>query len=105
MANGRIETHAEYEAACQWWADKKAELADPLLTDEQRRKLQRTMDFVHAEIERYIVGETARDPETRRLAFEQGVTFYDVDKAGNVRGIAKPEPSPAAPLADWLDDD
>ncbi|WP_019536565.1 hypothetical protein [Paenibacillus ginsengihumi] len=115
MANGRIVTRAEYEAACQWWEEKKVELADPLLTDEQRQKLLKTMDFVHAEIERYIVGvEASRDPEARRLAFKQGVTFYECDEAGNVRGVAKmeePKKEPqqtkpaAATLASWLDDD
>jgi len=118
MAKGkRIANDEEYERSLNWLVSKSIELEDPLLDLAEKKKLQRTYDYVAEAVQRYRRGQMVRDfPGLREQYKALGWDFDEpVEQEQKQSEPAKPpEPEPvaakpekpaAAALASWLDDD
>lgn len=107
----RIESEEQYDKSLAWLVEKADDLEDPLLEGEERDKLQRTYDFVSAQVVEYSRLLTARAlPYMRDAYAEVGIEVRDDEQQEPIvepdpTPEPIPEPSAPKPFRDFLDDD
>lgn len=79
-SKGRIVDEEAYENSLAWMVEKSVVLEDPLLDNEERKRIQRAYDFVEQRIHEYKRGQMLiTDPGRIKLYKAAGVTYQEFE--------------------------
>ncbi|WP_135553294.1 hypothetical protein [Paenibacillus cymbidii] len=112
-SENKIADDDAYEKSNAWLVMKALEIIDPLISEDEKAKLQRQYDYVAEEMERYRRGKRILQHPGLRDQYDQlGYKYYVFDQPAEPTAVTpeseppQPEPEPPKkPVYNYFDDD
>lgn len=64
-----IETEAQYRASIEWMIEKAKQIEHPLISDEDRTKLEKQYDYVSRKVDEY-----------QKRHYDDGIEFWGIEE-------------------------